>query len=124
MMTSEAEVATTIIAHEMEQVQRADATGKQPIVFVHGLWLLPSSWDRWAKHFEMAGYTALTPGWPDDPNTVAEANAHPEAGAHRPLVRRPARADPRRSRARLGDRRDRPRSLPRRAAPPNLGAQV
>jgi pimeloyl-ACP methyl ester carboxylesterase len=50
-------------------------------VFVHGLWLLPSSWDRWATLFEDAGYTALTPGWPDDPATVDEANAHPEVFA-------------------------------------------
>jgi pimeloyl-ACP methyl ester carboxylesterase len=39
---------------------------------------LPSSWDRWATLFEEAGYVALAPGWPDDPATVAEANAHPE----------------------------------------------
>ena len=50
-------------------------------MFVHGLWLLPSSWDRWATVFEEAGYTALTPGWPDDPETVEEANAHPEVFA-------------------------------------------
>src|SRR6266536_6269251 len=38
----------------------------------------PSSWDRWAELFEEAGYVALTPGWPDDPETVAEAREHPE----------------------------------------------
>ena len=53
------------------------------MVFVHGLWLLPSSWDRWAALFEEAGFTALTPGWPDDPETVEEANAHPEVFAHK-----------------------------------------
>src|SRR5207237_35861 len=53
------------------------------VVFVHGLWLLPSSWDLWATLFEEAGYTALTPGWPDDPETVAEANASPEVFAHK-----------------------------------------
>jgi pimeloyl-ACP methyl ester carboxylesterase len=53
------------------------------VVFVHGLWLLPSSWDRWATLFEEAGYTALTPDWPDDPNTVADANANPEVFAHK-----------------------------------------
>jgi non-heme chloroperoxidase len=74
---------TTIIEHEAQQVERANATGRQPVVFVHGLWLLPSSWDRWAAVFEEAGYTALTPGWPDDPETVAEANAHPEVMAHK-----------------------------------------
>src|SRR5205823_4921949 len=48
-----------------------------------GLWLLPSSWDRWAALFEEAGYVALTPGWPDDPETVAQAKASPEAFAHK-----------------------------------------
>ena len=37
-------------------------TGRQPVVFVHGLWLPPSSWDRWAALFEEHGYVALTPG--------------------------------------------------------------
>jgi non-heme chloroperoxidase len=71
----------TITEHEAEQVQRANATGRRPVVFVHGLWLLPSSWDRWATVFEEAGYTALTPGWPDDPETVEEANANPDVFA-------------------------------------------
>jgi pimeloyl-ACP methyl ester carboxylesterase len=76
-------VAATITEHEAQQVERANTTGKQPVVFVHGLWLLPSSWDRWAGMFEEAGYIALTPGWPDDPETVAEANANPELFAHK-----------------------------------------
>ncbi|MCW3053613.1 MAG: alpha/beta hydrolase, partial [Chthonomonadales bacterium] len=75
--------ATTITEHEMQQVARANETGLQPIVFIHGLWLLPCSWDRWAKVFEAAGYTALTPGWPDDPETVEEANANPDVMAHK-----------------------------------------
>ena len=75
--------AVTITGHEMQQVERANATGLQPVVFVHGLWLLPSSWERWVTVFEAAGYTALTPGWPDDPETVEEANAHPEVFAHK-----------------------------------------
>jgi non-heme chloroperoxidase len=83
-MTSESsKTATTITEHEAQQVERAKATGLQPVVFVHGLWLLPSSWDRWAKVFEEAGYTTLTPGWPDDPDTVAEANANPDVFAHK-----------------------------------------
>jgi len=52
-------------------------------VFIHGLWLLPSSWDRWATVFEESGYLPLTPGWPDDPETVKEAKAHPEVFAHK-----------------------------------------
>lgn len=69
--------APTIVEYEAEQVKRANTTGHEPVVFVHGLWLLPSSWDRWAKLFEDAGYTALTPGWPDDPQTVQEAQQNP-----------------------------------------------
>jgi non-heme chloroperoxidase len=77
--------ATTITEYEAEQVERANATARTPVVFVHGLWLLPSSWDRWAALFEEAGYTALTPGWPDDPETVEEANEHPEVLAHKTI---------------------------------------
>ena len=80
-MSDTAEAATSITDHEREQVERANATGLAPVVFIHGLWLLPSSWDRWATVFEEAGFTALTPGWPDDPETVEEANAHPEVFA-------------------------------------------
>jgi non-heme chloroperoxidase len=70
-----------ISEHDIEQIERANASALAPVVFIHGLWLLPSSWDRWATLFEEAGYSALTPGWPDDPETVAEANAHPEVFA-------------------------------------------
>ena len=66
-----------------EQVDQVNASGLNPVVFIHGLWLLPSSWDRWAGLFNEAGYAALTPGWPDDPETVEEAKAHPEVFAHK-----------------------------------------
>jgi len=72
-----------MIQHEAQQIERANASGRTPVVFVHGLWLLPSSWDRWAAKFEEAGYSSLTPGWPDDPETVAEAKAHPDVFAHK-----------------------------------------
>jgi non-heme chloroperoxidase len=75
----------TITEHELQQCERANETGRQPVVFVHGLWLLPSSWDRWAEVFEASGYTVLTPGWPDDPDTVEEAKAHPEVFAHKSI---------------------------------------
>ncbi|MET1072657.1 MAG: alpha/beta hydrolase [Umezawaea sp.] len=64
-----------------EQVDRANASGLTPVVFIHGLWLLPSSWDRWAAVFADAGYAPVAPGWPDDPATVEEANANPEVFA-------------------------------------------
>ena len=71
----------TITEHEAAQVERANRAKATPVVFVHGLWLLPSSWDRWVTLFEEAGYVALTPGWPDDPETVTEARQHPEVFA-------------------------------------------
>jgi pimeloyl-ACP methyl ester carboxylesterase len=64
-----------------EQIDQANATNRTPVVFIHGLWLLPHSWDRWATVFAEAGYAPLTPGWPDDPETVGEAKAHPEVFA-------------------------------------------
>jgi non-heme chloroperoxidase len=74
---------SVITDHELEQIEHANQSGKTPVVFIHGLWLLPSSWDRWATVFEEAGYTPLTPGWPDDPDTVEEANAYPEVFANK-----------------------------------------
>jgi len=76
-------VINTISRTTAEQIEQANATDRTPIVFIHGLWLLPSSWDRWAGVFEEAGYAPLTPGWPDDPSTVTEAKAHPEVFAHK-----------------------------------------
>jgi non-heme chloroperoxidase len=74
---------STIATNEQQDVDRVNATGRIPAVFVHGLWLLPSSWDRWAAVFDEAGYAALAPGWPDDPETVAEANANPGTFANK-----------------------------------------
>jgi len=76
-MTMTTADATGITEHESDQVERANTSGRKPVVFIHGLWLLPSSWSRWATLFEDAGYTAVSPGWPDDPETVADAKAHP-----------------------------------------------
>ena len=113
---------STIPQHTLDDIAQVNDSGLTPVVFIHGLWLLPSSWDRWAEVFRGAGYAPITPGWPDDPETVAEANANPEvfagktvgqvadhyaerdrqagqaAGGDRPLVRRSARADRRRAR--------------------------
>jgi len=65
------------------QIEQANASGRTPAVFVHGLWLLASSWDRWAQLFDEAGYAPVLPGWPDDPETVEQARAHPEVFANK-----------------------------------------
>jgi non-heme chloroperoxidase len=84
-MTAMTPQTSTITSREAEQVERANTSQKTPVVFIHGLWLLPSSWDHWAELFEEAGYAAVTPSWPDDPETVEEARAHPEVFAGKTL---------------------------------------
>jgi pimeloyl-ACP methyl ester carboxylesterase len=74
---------SSITDDEAAQIDRANSTDATPVVFVHGLWLLPSSWERWAGHFEQAGYVAVSPGWPDDPQTVQEAKENPEVFARK-----------------------------------------
>src|SRR5256885_14998692 len=71
----------TLTARESGQVDAANSSERTPVVFIHGLWLLASSWDRWAALFEQADFAPVAPGWPDDPETVEEARAHPEAFA-------------------------------------------
>jgi len=71
----------TITEREARPVDNANETGRPPVVFIHGLWLLSSSWDRWAAVFEEAGYATLTPSWPDDPETVEEARSNPDVFA-------------------------------------------
>jgi non-heme chloroperoxidase len=72
---------STLPQHTRDEIAEANAGGRTPVVFIHGLWLLPSSWDRWAEVFRGAGYAPISAGWPDDPETVEEANAHPEVFA-------------------------------------------
>jgi non-heme chloroperoxidase len=75
----------TITEREAAQIERANASNARPVVFVHGLWVLPSSWDNWADFFEQAGYAPLTPEWPDDPETVDQARANPDVFAKKTL---------------------------------------
>src|SRR5262245_8358289 len=80
-----AQVESAISERERQEIQAANASGNTPVVFIHGLWLLPSSWAKWADFFAQAGYAPLTPDWPDDPATVEEARANPEALAKKTL---------------------------------------
>ena len=76
---------TTAQGPPEEQIEQANASGRTPVVFIHGLWLLASSWDRWADLFAQTGYAPVSPGWPDDPDTVEEALADPEAFADKTI---------------------------------------
>jgi non-heme chloroperoxidase len=73
----------TITSWERRQIDAANESGRVPVMFVHGLWLLASSWDPWRTRFEEDGYTTLAPGWPDDPDTVESARAKPEVFARK-----------------------------------------
>jgi non-heme chloroperoxidase len=75
----------SISEREYRQVEAANASGSTPVVFIHGLWLLPSSWNNWVEFFEQEGYVGLTPDWPDDPETVEVARAEPEILAKKNL---------------------------------------
>jgi len=74
-----------ITEREQEEIDAANKSGSTPVVFIHGLWLLPSSWDRWGEFFKKAGYAPLAPDWPDDPETVEQARANPDVLAKKTL---------------------------------------
>jgi alpha-beta hydrolase superfamily lysophospholipase len=57
------------------------AESARPVVFIHGLWLHASSWEPWIERFRTAGYAPVAPGWPHEPDTVADARATPDAVA-------------------------------------------
>jgi pimeloyl-ACP methyl ester carboxylesterase len=75
----------SISERETKEIAAANASGTTPVVFIHGLWLLPSSWASWADLFKQAGYAPLTPDWPDDPETVEQARANPDVLANKTL---------------------------------------
>jgi pimeloyl-ACP methyl ester carboxylesterase len=52
-----------------------------PIVFIHGLWLHPTSWRPWQDFFERAGYDTSAPGWPGVQPTVELARVNPDSVA-------------------------------------------
>ena len=74
-----------ISEREQKEIDAAKESGSTPLVFIHGLWLLPSSWANWADFFKKAGYAPLTPDWPDDPETVEQARANPDVLAKKTL---------------------------------------
>ncbi len=75
----------TISDREHQEIEAANASGNTPVVLIHGLWVLPSSWASWVDFFTQAGYAPLTPDWPDDPATVAAARANPKVLADKTL---------------------------------------
>lgn len=66
---------STVTVHELAQIEAANASGRTPVVFVHGLWLLAASWDRWRERFAAAGYAPVALDWPGDATDVDSARA-------------------------------------------------
>ena len=85
MSTTVSPTTPPISERENREIEAANASGNTPVVFIHGLWLLPSSWASWADFFRQAGYAPLTPDWPDDPETVEQARANPDILAKKTL---------------------------------------
>ena len=50
---------------------------RTPVVFIHGLWLHATSWNRWLDLYRDAGYRPIAPGWPGEPDTVHAARENP-----------------------------------------------
>src|SRR5499426_792192 len=75
----------SISERENREIEAANASGNTPVILIHGLWVLPSSWANWVDFFQQAGYAPLTPDWPDDPATVEEARANPKVLARKTL---------------------------------------
>jgi non-heme chloroperoxidase len=71
----------SISDRESREIEAANSSGNTPVVLIHGLWLLPSSWADWADFFTRNGYAPLTPDWPGDPETVEDARANPDVFA-------------------------------------------
>jgi pimeloyl-ACP methyl ester carboxylesterase len=75
--------AGTVTDWEKAEIDRANESGLTPVTFVHGLWLLSSSWQQWRDLFEANDFITIAPGWPDDPDTVQEAHEDPSVFAHK-----------------------------------------
>jgi non-heme chloroperoxidase len=74
-----------ITQRETQQIEAANASGRSAVVFIHGLWLLPSCWDAWTGYYADAGYATIAASWPDDPDTVEQARANPQVFAKKTI---------------------------------------
>jgi pimeloyl-ACP methyl ester carboxylesterase len=57
----------------------ANTSTKNPIVFVHGLWLHAESWNQWMKFFRGYGYQAVAASWPGDSENTKATRKNPDA---------------------------------------------
>jgi hypothetical protein len=68
----------SISERENRQIEEANASGNTHVVFIHGLWVLQSSWGSWIDSFREAGYAlpnrgqslTIDGGWRDVAQTT------------------------------------------------------
>lgn len=49
------------------------------VIFIHGMYFTPTSWQSWESYFQGKGYRTLAPAWPGHDKPVAEQRqAHPD----------------------------------------------
>ena len=56
--------------------------GTNNVVLIHGLWMTPLSWERWANHYTERGYSVYAPSWPGMERDVRALRRAPESYAN------------------------------------------
>ena len=69
---------SALTEYELSEIERANREDKQTVIFIHGLWMLPSSWAHWLSYFESQGFVTLSVRWPGDTQSVDEARNSPD----------------------------------------------
>jgi pimeloyl-ACP methyl ester carboxylesterase len=55
-----------------ESKMRVEGKMNGNVVFIHGLWMTPLSWENFSNRFQELGYNVMTPGWPGHEGDVEE----------------------------------------------------
>ncbi len=61
----------------MTAEQTPAAAKPDTVLFIHGLWMTPRSWEGWIQHFEKRGMKTLAPAWPGMEAEVEALNEDP-----------------------------------------------
>lgn len=56
----------------------SEQTHRNPVMFIHGLWIHSSAWRAWQDYFEERGYETSAPGWPGDGESVEATRENPD----------------------------------------------
>lgn len=56
-----------------------ESSAADTIVLIHGLWMTPLSWEKWADRFQKLGFKVLAPAWPGLDRPIEELRRDPSA---------------------------------------------